>query len=133
MVKVYVAGAYSDDNVLGVLRNIGRGQSIAATLFCRGYAPFVPWHDKTFVIEWWQYNFSIKMFYEYSMEWLRVSDAVFIVPNHHGLKNWQDSGGTLKEIEEANKLGIPVFHDYDKLDYYFDNNFKNKQNINNNE
>ena len=33
MIKVYVAGAYSDDNVLGVLRNIGRGEDIACQIF----------------------------------------------------------------------------------------------------
>ena len=115
MKKVYVAGAYSDDNVLGVLKNIGRGQEWASQLFMLGFAPFTPWHDKTFVIDNWDEDFTVPMFYNYSMEWLRSSDAVFIVPNSVGLKNWQDSKGTLAEIAEAEKMGIPVFYELDDL------------------
>jgi len=109
MLKVYVAGAYSDDNVLGVLKNIGRGEHYASKLFMMGFAPFTPWHDKTFVTDCWTQEFTVPMFYNYSMEWLRVSDAVFVVPNMSGLKNWEDSKGTLNEIEEAKKHNIPVF------------------------
>lgn len=115
MKKVYVAGAYSDDNVLGVLKNIGRGEDTASELFQLGYAPFTPWHDKTFVITHWMADFSVQSFYEYSMEWLKVSDAVLVVDNADGLKNWQDSVGTKKEIEVAESLGIPVFFDIDSL------------------
>lgn len=110
IIKVYVAGAYSDDNVLGVLKNIGRGQYYAGQLFMEGFAPFTPWHDKTFVIDNWEEDFTVEMFYNYSMEWLRVSDAVFVVPNYPGMTSWKDSKGTLAEIDEAKKLGIPVFY-----------------------
>jgi hypothetical protein len=116
LLKIYVAGAYSDTNVLGVLRNIGRGEYWASQLFMRGYAPFTPWHDKTFVIQNWKEDFTVDQFYNYSMEWLKVSDAVFIVPNHVGLKDWGDSKGTLKEIEEAKHLGIPVFYSLKELE-----------------
>jgi hypothetical protein len=120
-IKVYVAGAYSDTNVIGVLRNIGRGEHYAAELFMKGFSPFTPWHDKDFVIKNWDKEQEVEMFYKYSMEWLRASDCVFIVPNAEGLRNWQDSGGTLKEIEEAEKLGIPVFYDLEALlDHYKD-------------
>lgn len=110
MIKVYVAGAYSDDNVLGVLKNIGRGETIAAELFRLGFAPFTPWHDKSFVIENWDDDFTVEQFYNYSMEWLKASDAVLIVPNIKGLKNWEDSKGTLAEIEVAKENNIPVFY-----------------------
>ncbi len=115
MLRVYVAGAYSDNNVLGVLKNIGRGQYHASQLFLNGFAPFTPWHDKTFVIDNWNEDFTVKMFYDYSMEWLRVSDAVFVIPNHKGLKDWENSKGTLAEIEEAENLGIPVLYTYNDL------------------
>jgi hypothetical protein len=116
LLRIYVAGAYSDTNVLGVLRNIGRGEYWASQLFMRGYAPFTPWHDKTFVIQNWKEDFTVDQFYNYSMEWLRASDAVFIVPNQVGLKDWGDSKGTLKEIEEAKRLGIPVFYSLKELE-----------------
>ena len=110
MIKVYVAGAYSDDNVLGVLKNIGRGQTVAAEVFNLGFAPFTPWHDKSFVIENWNNDFTVEQFYNYSMEWLKASDAVLVVPNVKGLKNWEDSKGTLAEIKVAEENNIPVFY-----------------------
>ena len=119
MKKIYVAGAYSDDNVLGVLKNIGRGEEYASILFQNGFAPFTPWHDKDFVVKHWRKEFTVPMFYEYSMEWLRCSDAVFIVPNCHGLKNWEDSNGTLAEIKEAKEHNIPVFYEMHDLLKYF--------------
>lgn len=115
MYRVYVAGAYSDNNVLGVLENIGRGQYWASQLFLNGFAPFTPWHDKTFVTDNWGEEFTVPMFYEYSMQWLRVSDAVFVIPNHVGLKDWENSKGTLAEIAEAEELEIPVFYDFHEL------------------
>ena len=120
MKKIYVAGAYSDDNVLGILKNIGRGEEYASKLFQNGFAPFTPWHDKDFVIKHWRKEFSVEMFYNYSMEWLRVSDAVFIVPNCQGLRNWEDSKGTLAEINEAEKNNIPVFYELFDLLKHFD-------------
>ena len=115
MKKIYVAGAYSDDNVLGVLKNIGRGEEFAAELFMNGFAPFTPWHDKDFVIKNWDRDFTVPMFYEYSMEWLLCSDAIFVLPNFPGLKDWQDSNGTLAEIKKAEDNGIPVFYNLDDL------------------
>ena len=115
MIKVYVAGAYSDDNVLGVLKNIGRGEEYAAKLFRQGFAPFTPWHNKSFVITNWDEEFTVDMFYNYSMEWLKVSDCVFVVPNREGLRHWQDSKGTLAEIEMAEKYRIPVFFNITEL------------------
>jgi len=119
MRRVYVAGAYSDDNVLGMLKNIGRGEAYAAALFSHGFFPFVPWHDKDFVLRYWYLQTDKKQFYEYSMAWLRVSEAVFVVPNTPGLRDWEDSPGTVKEIEEAKRLGIPVFHSIVELKDYF--------------
>ena len=119
MKKIYVAGPYSDDNVLGVLKNIGRGEEYAALLFTYGFAPFTPWHDKSFVINNWSDNFTVDMFYNYSMEWLKCSDGLFIVPNCDGLKDWDDSEGTLAEIKMAVDNDIPVFYELRELLDYF--------------
>jgi hypothetical protein len=115
MIKVYIAGAYNDDNVLSVLKNIGRGEEEAAKLFMMGYAVFCPWFDKSFVIRHPEHKFDVKQFKDYSLEWLRVSDVVYIVPNMNGLKSWKDSRGTLDEIEEANKCKIPVVFSVEEL------------------
>ena len=110
MKKVYVAGAYSADNVIDVLKNIGRGQYYSAKIFMMGFAPFSPWLDKEFVIANWDKDFTVDMFYDYSMAWLECSDIVFVVPG------WEKSLGTQKEIERAVELGIPViYNDLERL------------------
>ena len=103
MKRVYVAGAYSADNVLDVLRNIGMGESYSAEIFLMGFAPFCPWYDKDFVISNWERPLTVKMFYDYSIAWLEVSDAMFVIPG------WENSKGTLEEMIIARKLGIPIF------------------------
>jgi hypothetical protein len=113
--KIYLAGAYSDVNVLRVLKNIGRGQYWAAELFMEGFAPFSPWADRDFVFLNWRAEFSVKDFYEYSIEWLLVSDAVFVVPNEEDMKNWEDSVGVKGELHIAYENNIPVFFDLDSL------------------
>lgn len=109
MLRVYCAGAYSANNVLDVLKNIGRGEHYAAKLFMAGFAPFSPWADKDFVIKHWNEEFTVQQFYDYSIAWLEVSDCVFLVPG------WESSSGTAKEIARATVLGIPVFDTWEDL------------------
>ncbi len=103
MKRVYVAGPYSADNVLQVLQNIGRGEATAVSLFTEGFAPFTPWHDKDFCIKYFDTDFTVQQFYDFSIAWLEVSDAVFLVDG------WEKSAGTLAEIKRAKELNIPVF------------------------
>lgn len=112
MKRVYVAGAYSGDNVLQVLQNIGRGEWYAAQIFKRGFAPFTPFHDKDFAMKLWDEDLSVDKFYGYSLTWLEVSDILFLVPG------WEDSLGTFKEIKVAHKLGIPIIDGLDAFDEY---------------
>lgn len=110
MKRIYVAGAYSANNVLDVLKNIGRGETYSADLFMKGYAPFCPWHDKDFVMRHWDKDFTVQMFYDYSMAWLDVSDVVFVIPN------WENSKGVIAEIKRAMELNIPVVYSYEELE-----------------
>jgi len=104
MKRIYIAGAYSADNVIDVLQNIGKGESYAAEIFALGMAPFCPWHDKDFAIKLWHRELTVEQFYQYSMAWLEVSDALFLVPG------WENSKGTLAEIKRAREaLYLPVF------------------------
>jgi hypothetical protein len=103
MIRVYVAGPYSAGNVLDVLKNIGRGQQACARLFAEGLAPFCPWHDKSFITDRPDDDFTVQQFYDYSMAWLEVSDCVYLLPG------WRKSKGTVKEVHRAEELGIPIF------------------------
>jgi len=108
-IRVYVAGAYSADNVLSVLQNIGRGEKACAKLFRLGFAPFCPWHDKSYVIDNPDTNFSVRDFHEHSTAWLEVSDIILV------LKKSEYSYGTTMEIERAKRLKIPVCYSIDEV------------------
>ena len=90
--------------MIDVLRNIGRGERACAELFSRGFSPFCPWHDKSFITDRPDDTFTVEQFYCYSMDWLEVSEAVFVLPNSEGSK------GTQAEIARAHELGIPVVY-----------------------
>ena len=107
-IKVYVAGAYSADNVLDVLHNIRRGIRVSTQIFTLGFAPFSPWLDYHFLLQMTEAeaeNITVKDFYEYSLSWLSVADAIYVLPNS------ENSHGTRKEIEFARSMGIPIFTD----------------------
>ena len=110
MHRVYVAGAYSADNVIGVLDNIREGMRVSTEVLLSGYAPFCPWLDFHFQLMLRpDERLSVSDYYSYSLAWLDVCDAMILV---HG---WENSKGTLKEIERAKELGIQIFHSIDEL------------------
>jgi hypothetical protein len=82
---------------------------MCASLFRQGFAPFCPWHDKSYVTDNPHGSFTVEQFYEFSMAWLDVSDAVFLLPD------WKKSKGTLAEVERAKELGLPIFTSLTKL------------------
>lgn len=111
MLKIYVAGAYSSDNVLTVFANMRRGIRMATRLFMMGYAPFCPWLDFHFCLSAKEEDhITVNMFYQYSLAWLRASDAVLVLPG------FENSKGTLAEIQEALDCNIPVFYSVTKLE-----------------
>jgi len=105
MKRVYVAGAYSADNVCDVLANMRRGMRWATKVFLAGHAPFCPWHDFHYELmlrEEEGEKLTLEDYYQFSLAWLRASDVVFVTPG------WRTSYGTIREIELARSLGIPV-------------------------
>ena len=104
MKRIYIAGPYSADNVITVLGNMRRGMMLATKVFKAGFAPFCPhldFHYSLMVRD--EEDFTVNDYYEYSMAWLEVSDAVLL------LSNWEGSKGTMVEVDRAYELGIPVF------------------------
>lgn len=102
MKRVYVAGPYSGPDVITVLGNIKRGIETSTQILNKGFAVFCPWLDWQFGI---QTNLTKEQYQRNSIAWLEVSDAVVLV------EGWKNSEGTMKEIELAEQLGIPVFKD----------------------
>ena len=111
MKKVYVAGAMSSDNILGVLKNISVGVHYGAEVLSRGFAPFVPHLDISFMLQKGceGFNVPVSTYYAYTMAWLEVSDMVLVCPN------WENSVGTINEIKRAKELGIPIYYSLEDL------------------
>ena len=104
--RVYVAGAYSADNVITVLDNIREGMRLSTRIMLAGYAPFCPWLDFHFQLMLRNgERFTVEDYYRYSLAWLDVSDAMVLVPG------WERSRGTLNEIDHASRISIPIFYD----------------------
>ena len=103
-IRVYVAGAYSADNVIAVLDNMRRGMRICTQLFVTGYAPFCPWFDYHFQLMLREDEaLTVNDYYEYSIAWLLAADCVYVMPDS------EVSRGTAREIELARENNIPVY------------------------
>ena len=108
--RVYIAGAYSADNVLSVLNNMRKGMRLGLEVLLAGFSPFVPWFDYHFQLFLREgEELTVEDYYNYSLKWLEVSDAILIVPGS------ENSNGTKKEIKRAKKLNIPIFYDLREL------------------
>ena len=110
MKRVYVAGAYSSNNVIGVLDNMREGMRWATKVFLAGHAPFAPWLDFHFQLMLRDgESLSVEDYYQYSLAWMQVADVVFVTPE------WENSKGTHAEIAEAERIGIPVVYSIDDV------------------
>ncbi len=108
--RVYVAGAYSADNVIAVLDNMRRGMRKSTEVFLAGYSPFSPWLDYQFQLMLRDgEKLTVPDYYRYSMAWLEVADAVLVLPNS------EQSKGTQAEIARAKELNIPIFYNLEEL------------------
>jgi len=104
MKRVYVAGPYSANNVIDVFENMRKGMRVGLEVFLAGYAPWVPWHDFHHHLMCRDgESLSVEDYYEMSMAWLVVSDAMLVLPG------WTDSKGTLAEMKKATELEIPIY------------------------
>jgi hypothetical protein len=113
MKRVYIAGAYSADNVISVLGNIRNGIRGSVETLMEGYAVFCPWIDFQFSLALREdETLTVEDYYNYSMAWLEVSDALLILPG------WEQSVGTKAEIARAKELNIPVFYELIDLKKY---------------
>ena len=111
--KVYIAGKLNDMAV-DYLYNVHKMMVTAEDVRKSGYSVYVPAIDYTMGI-----MFGWKDYHDYfdnSQPWLRVADAIFLVPG------WETSSGTKKEMETADSLNIPIFDNIEKMNEHF--NFK---------
>lgn len=103
--RIYVAGPYTNGDVAVNVRSAYEAANRLADL---GFAPFVPhathfWHML--------YPRPYEFWLELDNEFLSCCAAVLRLPGF--------SSGADKEVHLAESLGIPVFHDTDRLAEYF--------------
>jgi hypothetical protein len=92
-----------------------RGMRVGLEVLLAGYAPFVPWFDYHFQLMLRNdEKLTVQHYYNYSMSWLEVSNAVLVLPNS------EHSKGTQGELKRARELGIPIFRSYKDLKKYDD-------------
>jgi hypothetical protein len=119
MVRVYVAGAITPTGNDGhpgfeFISNIRRGIRGTIDVLKCGYAVFCPFLDYQYLLVLGDgETLAPAQFYQSSMTYLEVSDAVLVLPG------WENSKGTKAEIEHAELWGIPVFYTLEALNAYF--------------
>lgn len=104
--KIYIAGALNADAV-GYIQNMHRMIIWGRRVQKLGCGTFVPGLD--FLAGLVHGDFEYPDYFDNSQPWLEVSDAMFVTPK------WENSKGTHKEIERAERLGIPVFYTIESL------------------
>jgi nucleoside 2-deoxyribosyltransferase len=110
MRRIYIAGPYSANNIITALDNIREGMRAATEVFLAGYYPFCPWHDMNYQLMLRPgESISLQAYYDYSLAWLEVSDAMLVIGDY------QKSKGTMNEIAVALVEQIPVFYSLDEL------------------
>ena len=103
MKRIYVAGRYSADNVITALENIRRGIRAAAELIMQGNAVFCPWIDHSYWLTLKEgEEITLEQIQAQSLNWLAVCDEMYV------LKGWENSRGTLLEMEYAKSHNIPI-------------------------
>ncbi len=108
MKRLYIAGAYSADNAITLLNNMRKGMRMGVRVLREGIAPFVPWLDYQFqlMLQGGE-TLTIDDYYNYSLAWLEVSDAVLVLPGY------ESSKGTHREMKFARERDIPIFFELD--------------------
>ena len=106
--RVYIAYRFNDINAGQVLANIGVAHKVAFDLIQEGYTPFVP-HWDFLLATMFGKKLPFNFYYENSMEWLKVCDAICVVQDGKPLSN-----GVLDEIEVAKRLNLSFM--YRKVD-----------------
>ena len=125
MRRIYVAGAITPTGpghpVIEFLNNQRRGIRTAVDLLLRGYAPYCPFLDNLYWLTLREgEEIPPSTIYEVSLAMLEMCDALLLVPG------WERSEGTRNELERARQLDIPIFHNQQALDAYFDGRSRGK-------
>jgi hypothetical protein len=96
---IYIAGKYRGPNAWAIEQNIRAAEEVATQVLQMGMMPMCT-HSMTRHMGGLA---SEEHLLAGTLELMRRCDAVVLVPN------WRDSAGARAEVEEADRLGLPVF------------------------
>lgn len=105
MKLAYVIGPYRDERGLWYIeQNIHRAKLLAIKLWRNGYSVLCP-HCNSGLMDG---GASDKQFLAGDLAWLQFADVAFVVPSIPGLKDVDDSIGSVEEIQFCQDCKIPV-------------------------
>ena len=100
MKVIYIAGKYRGPTPWAIEQNIRAAEDVAAKVWAAGHVALCPHANARHMLDG---NTADEAALAGTMELLRRCDAVLCV------SNWRDSVGARAEVEEARRLGLPVF------------------------
>jgi hypothetical protein len=100
MKVIYIAGAYRNDNSMGVITNIYLATQAAYKLWTEGWAVICP-HMNTAHF----HDLPQELIIPGDLEILKRCDAIYL------LKGWQSSQGATTEHNIAKELGLEIFYE----------------------
>lgn len=110
MTVVYIAGPFRARTSWGIAENIRAAERLGLEVARNGMMPLIP-HANT---AHFHGELPDQFFLNGTMELLRRCDAVMLTPN------WAVSSGARGEVDEAERLGIPVFVNVSDLAKHFE-------------
>ena len=99
MKVIYIAGKYRGPTAWAIEQNIRAAEDVAARVWAMGHVALCPHANSRHM----DGVASDEVFLAGTLELMRRCDAVVLVPN------WRDSAGARAEVDEADRLGLPVF------------------------
>jgi len=100
MHMIYIAGAYTAPTRTGIMANVQRAREVAARVAAHGAFPVTP----HFLGDGIEDAGSPQFWYDGTLALMRRCDAVLVVPGY------EESKGTLLEIADAGRRGLPVLY-----------------------
>ena len=96
--RIYVAGPLNAD-ACGYIKNLSKMYRVGLAIHCMGHSPFIPGADV--LLGLMAGDFEYADYFNANTEWLKVSDAVFVIASSPGVE---------QEVAIAEDLQIPIYH-----------------------
>ena len=113
MKLIYVAGAYTGKSYSEIDDNIRKAEAVSIMLFKKGWNVFTP-HKNTAHYEIYEEvaGLTYHTWIETTKDMLRRCDCIIM------MRDWENSNGSVGELEIAKKMGIPIYYETNGIPEY---------------